>query len=109
MKRVTDVAAIHPDDKKMLIKVICGPYETWPLPWYLRGFESVGYWQEAGEAGRLLDVPVIISDQDQAGKLRPLLEDKFQSEYYGLRPGVVLVLHIREDLWQKYLKHRILP
>jgi uncharacterized protein (TIGR03663 family) len=107
VKRVTDVAAIHPDDKKMLIKVICGPYETWPLPWYLRGFERVGYWQTAGQAGPLLDAPVIISDQDQAGKLQPLLGDKFQSEYFGLRPGVVLVLHIREDLWQEYLKRSL--
>jgi len=109
VKRVTDVAAVHPDNKEMLIKVICGPYETWPLPWYLRSFKRVGYWQEARKAGPLLDAPVIISDLDQAGKLQPLLEDKFQTEHYGLRPGVVLVLHIREDLWQQYLKLKILP
>ena len=35
----------------MLVKVIAGPYEQWPLPWYLRGMTRVGYWS-ARRGGR---------------------------------------------------------
>ena len=34
--------ASHPDGHNMLIKVIAS--DPWPLPWYLRSYERVGYW-----------------------------------------------------------------
>jgi len=104
--RVEELAALHPDGNRMLIKVIAGPYETWPLPWYLRRFARVGYWPEAGEAGGPGEAAVIISDTEQAGRLESLLNESFLSEYYGLRPNVFLVLFIRFDLWDKFLKSR---
>jgi predicted membrane-bound mannosyltransferase len=104
--RVEGLAAVHPDHDKMLIKVIAGPYETWPLPWYLRRFERVGYWQTAAEAGPPGDAAVIISDTAQAEILEPRLEASFQSEFYELRPNVFLVLYVRADLWEKYLSSR---
>jgi hypothetical protein len=90
----------------MLIKVIAGPYETWPLPWYLRRFGRVGYWSEAGEVGGVGEAALIISDTEQAGPLDNLLNGSFISEYYGLRANVFLVLHIRSDLWEIFLKSR---
>jgi len=104
VRRVEELAAIHPDREKMLIKVIAGPYETWPLPWYLRGFGRVGYWQDAAGAGPLEEASVLITDSGQAGHLESLLAPSYQSEYYGLRPNVFLVLHVRTDLWEEYLK-----
>jgi len=106
VQRVEDLAAIHPDRKKMFIKVIAGPYETWPLPWYLRRFGRVGYWTSIDEAGRPGAAAVIITDTEQAGRLESLLNSSFQSEYYELRPNVFLVLHVRGDLWDEYLKSR---
>jgi len=106
IRRVEELRAVHPDHEKMLIKVIAGPYETWPLPWYLRRFGRVGYWQEAASAGPPEDAAVVISDTQQAGSLESLLNRSFQSEYYELRPNVFLVLHIRADLWEEYLKSR---
>jgi uncharacterized protein (TIGR03663 family) len=104
--RIEELAAVHPDRESMLIKVIAGPYETWPLPWYLRRFSRVGYWQEAGEAGPLEEAPVIITDTDQAGRLDSRLFLSYQSEYYELRPNVFLILRVRNDLWEKYLASR---
>jgi len=106
VRRVEELAAIHPDHEKMLIKVIAGPYQTWPLPWYLRRFSRVGYWIDAGLAGAPEEAAVIITDTEQAGRLEPILVQSFQSEYYELRPNVFLVLHIRADLWEEYLKSR---
>jgi uncharacterized protein (TIGR03663 family) len=103
---VEELAAVHPDHEKMLIKVIAGPYETWPLPWYLRRFGRVGYWQDAAAAGPLEIAPVIITDSEQAARLESQLVPSFQSEYYGLRPNALLLLHVRNDLWEEYLKSR---
>lgn len=108
VKRINDLARYHPDQTKMLIKVITHPDEAWPLPWYLRAFSRVGYWQEVDEAGELSNVPLIISSVDTLDKLQHRLQGNFQSEYYGLRPGVLLALHIKKDLWNAFLQHRTL-
>ena len=104
VRRVKDLARVHPDHEKMLIMVVAGPYETWPLPWYLRRFGRVGYWTDAAGAGALEDAPVVITDTEQAGSLESRLLPSFQSEYYELRPNVFLVLHVRNELWEEYLK-----
>lgn len=104
VKRVDEAAALHPDRNRLRIKVVCDPYETWPLPWSLRRFERVGYWTDAASAGTFEDAPIVIASQDIAGKIAPALGDKFQSEFYGLRPDVLLTLYIRNDLWENILK-----
>jgi uncharacterized protein (TIGR03663 family) len=107
VKRIDDLASHHPERKQMLIKVICSPYETWPLPWYLRAFGRVGYWQGVEGSGGFEGVSVIISSQENAEKLERYLGDKYQSAYYELRPGVLLVLYVQKDLWEKFLRERI--
>jgi uncharacterized protein (TIGR03663 family) len=102
-KRIDRLAALHPEGRHMLIKVVCGLHQTWPLPWYLRSFDRVGYWQDWPTAGGFERVPLIIADEDQAENLGPLLQDKYQAEYYGLRPDVLLVLFIDRGFWEKYL------
>ncbi|MDH5706112.1 MAG: TIGR03663 family protein [Candidatus Aminicenantes bacterium] len=108
VQRVEEIARFHPEHKQMLIKVITHPDEAWPLPWYLRSFGKVGYWQEVEEAGPLSDVPLIISSTDKVDRLQLQIRDSYQSEYYGLRPEVLLALHIRKDLWDKFIKERTL-
>jgi predicted membrane-bound mannosyltransferase len=106
IRRVEELAALDPEGKKMLIKVIAGPYETWPLPWSLRSFGRVGYWQRAEEAGDPGTPPLIISSAEEAGPLEPSLKNMYRSEYYALRPEVFLVLYVRNDLWEKFLESR---
>ena len=106
IKRVDDLAAVHPDHKEMLIEVVAGSYETWPLPWYLRGFAKVGYWQDADRAETPSAAAVVISSMDQEEKLQGRLGEGFHSEYYGLRPEVILALHVRNDLWERYITEK---
>jgi predicted membrane-bound mannosyltransferase len=106
VQRVEDIAHFHPQQKDMLIKVITHPDEAWPLPWYLRGFIHVGYWQEVGEAGALEDVPVVICSIDKKDNSLTKLQETHQSEFFGLRPEVLLAVHIRKDLWEKFLDSR---
>jgi uncharacterized protein (TIGR03663 family) len=106
VRRVEDLALLTPEHQNMLIKVIAGPYETWPLPWYLRGFGRVGYWGDAGEAGDIDRPPVIISSAEETAKIDSVLSTAYRSEYYGLRPGVLLALSVRNDLWETFMKGR---
>ena len=50
----------------------------------------VGYWPDAAEAAPLDDGPVVIASQDYAQAVDSALGDRYVSEFYGLRPGVLL-------------------
>ncbi|MFH2043047.1 MAG: hypothetical protein ABIJ35_11070, partial [Acidobacteriota bacterium] len=107
VQRIRDLASLHAQKKQMLIKVVAGPYETWPLPWYLRDFEQIGYWGGLEEAGSLADAAVVITDKKNTEMLPASFLESVQSEYYGLRPEVLLAVHIRKDLWDAFIPTRI--
>ena len=104
IKLIHELTPCHPDHNQMLIKVITNPDETWPLPWYLRSFGQVGYWQEVDAAGELSDVPIIISSLDKSKQIQSFLQNNYLSEHYGLRPEVLLALHIKKDLWENFMQ-----
>ena len=65
-----------------------------PLNWYLRDFERVSYY------GTPIETPngdVIIAGLDDAGEVARRLEGGYSREEFELRPGVRLVLFIREE------------
>ena len=105
-RRVTDVAALHPDRTGMLVKVVAGPYEQWPIPWYLRGMTRVGYWVTAADAGRVDDAPVVIAAQDPAEAIGAALGDRYVQEFYGLRPDVILTVFIERASWDRLIESR---
>jgi hypothetical protein len=74
--RISDLAALHPDRARMLVKVVAGPYEQWPLPWYLRRLPRVGYWPRAGDAGRLDDAAVVVASQENAAAVEAALGER---------------------------------
>ena len=101
--RVAGVSAVHPDRERMLVAVVAGPYEQWPLPWYLRRMERVGYWTNVSDAGPLDRMPFVISSADFAGGVEAALGDRYVSEYYGLRPGALLTVFIERGLWDRFM------
>ncbi len=106
VQRVQDLVPLHEDGRALLVKVVADPYTTWPLPWYVRGFPNVGYWQEAAEAGGFEGVPLVVASPDQMDALAPLLGDRYQVEFYGLRPEVPMALCIESGLWEAFLETR---
>lgn len=104
--RIHDLAAVHPDGTAMLVKVVAGTYEQWPLPWYLRRLEHVGYWNHASDAEPLGGTPVLVASLDQAPALDRALGDAYVTEYYGLRPDVLLALYVERPLWARFLETR---
>jgi uncharacterized protein (TIGR03663 family) len=104
--RVHDLAAQHPDGRDMLVKVVAGSYEQWPFPWYARGLTRVGYWTTAAEAGLLDGVPVIVASQTLAADVEAAVGERYVSEFYGLRPDVLLTVFVEPGLWERFLESR---
>lgn len=68
-----------------LIAVVAA--DAWPLPWYLRQFPRVGYWQPEQNPGAA-DFYITTSLSE---KLPPPVAG-WRPEIFGLRPGVLLIL-----------------
>jgi uncharacterized protein (TIGR03663 family) len=100
--RIRDLAALHPERERMQVTVIAPPDEQWPLPWYLRTMTRVGYWSGATDAPDLT-APVIVSSSGHAETLDAALGDRYVSEFYGLRPEVLLTLYVERGLWDRFL------
>lgn len=106
VKRVDEIAEVHPQGRHMLIRVIASPHDTWPLPWYLRRFENVGYWHQAPGPPAPADAPMIIVSPEMEEATLQRLRDEYQTEYFGLRPSVLLKVYIAKDLWDAFLRTR---
>jgi len=100
--RIRALAAVHPDGDRMLVAVVAPPYEQWPLPWYLRAMPHVGYWTAPGDA-LSLGAPVVVTSLEHTAAMDAALGERYVSEFYGLRPDVLLVLHVERGLWERFL------
>lgn len=88
----------------MQVSVVAPPSEQWPLPWYLRAMPNVGYWAAPGDEA-LLRAPVVVASMANTATLDAVLGERYVSEFYGLRPDVLLTLYIERGLWDRYLAH----
>jgi uncharacterized protein (TIGR03663 family) len=104
--RIRNLSAIHPDGTRMQVSVIAPASEQWPLPWYLRAMPNVGYWTAPGDA-LALQAPVIVSSLEHTPALEKALGDRYVSEYFGLRPELLLAVHIERGLWDRFLAERV--
>jgi uncharacterized protein (TIGR03663 family) len=100
--RIRELAALHREREQMPVTVIAPPDEQWPLPWYLRTMTRVGYWADARDAPDMT-APVIVSSSGHAEMLDAALGDRYVSEFYGLRPEVLLTLYVERGLWDRFL------
>jgi predicted membrane-bound mannosyltransferase len=97
-RRLRTLALARSEGTALRIHVIAPPEETWPLPWYLRGFSRTGYWTAATPDALAGPPPILITSLAIADRLPQRLRAEYEIEYYGLRPDVLLVLHIRHDI-----------
>jgi uncharacterized protein (TIGR03663 family) len=99
-EKIQGLAAVHPDGNKMLIKVMAPGSDYWPLPWYLRAFPNVGWWNE------LPDEPfapvMVVSSKFKAGFDE---NDTHQMPaIFALRPQVFMEVYVEANLWRAYLE-----
>jgi len=100
--RIRELAALHPDGARMQVSVIAAPHEQWPLPWYLRAMPHVGYWAAPGDSVALQAL-VVVAAMEHTAALDASLGDRYVSEFYGLRPEVLLALYVERGLWERFL------
>jgi uncharacterized protein (TIGR03663 family) len=78
------------------LSVVVVSEDYWPLPWYTRDYKGVGYYGKIVPAG---DAQIVIGSETQKPNLNEMLADKFTLVgEYPLRPGVTLLLYVRNDL-----------
>lgn len=97
--QLTRLATVSPDGPRMLIKVVVE--NCWPLPWYLRGFERVGYWEQPPDEP---DADVVLVSYTLQDALAPGLRDEYEVSYYGLRRDEILAVHVRRALWTAFVQ-----
>jgi len=103
VERIESLADIAGDDLK--VQVIQPDRDYWPLPWYLRDLDTVGYWHEVPDA---VDADVVIADpairdEVEANATKPY----FGPESHGLRPAVLRAVYIDRTLWNRFLETRV--
>jgi uncharacterized protein (TIGR03663 family) len=99
--RLTQLAALDPAGDALLIKAVVD--NPWPLPWYLRGFTRVGYWNTPPDD---VSAPVVLVGHANAPDVLPALADTHQAMIHGLRRDEVLTVFIARDLWEAYMRSR---
>ena len=100
--RIEQLAEVSPEGRALLIKAIDPQGDFWPLPWYLRSFRQIGWWEEMPKDPF---APVMIV----SARLRAGLDENkthLMTRYYQLRPDAFFELYVQVDLWKAFLaKH----
>lgn len=87
------LAELRPDHP-LLVKVYVP--NCWPLPWYLRRLERVGYWEDVPPEP---DADVIVVARALEGELPGALRGTYAAPvYYGLRRDETVAVLVRQEL-----------
>ncbi len=65
VQRLKDLARAHPAGLSMPVQIISRE-NLWPLPWYLRGFSRVAWWNGVSEEAPSAPVIVVTPDMEEA-------------------------------------------
>jgi len=74
--------------------------DYWPMPWYLKAFHNIGYWEQRLPEFKLSQLPIVITTPDRE-ELIQTLKPTHTSEYRGRMPGYSWLVFYRNDLWNK--------
>lgn len=101
MQRMEGIARVAPAGYATAVKVVAPDNDYWPMPWYLRRFTHLGWFDQ------LPDDPfspiVLVST-----KLNARLDDKSERKWimagiFSMRPGKFFELYVELELWKKYV------
>jgi uncharacterized protein (TIGR03663 family) len=108
--RLKEVARAHPDGASLPVQIISRE-NLWPLPWYLRGFPNVGWWNGVSDEAKPAPVILLTPDMEPA-LVRRLYEvpPRGERELYvslfekpvELRPRVELRGYVANGLWERF-------
>lgn len=76
--------------------------DYWPLPWYLRQFDQIGYWQSP--APEIIKLPIVFAMPATTAGVAEILKDTHMPLPRGLRTGVPLHVFVRNDVWNQWME-----
>jgi predicted membrane-bound mannosyltransferase len=106
VETVKALSNASPAGRHLHINVIAAEGDYWPLPWYFRSFDQVGWWDKLPEdpfAPVMIVSAHLQIDEKESHPMR---------EVFELRPGargkekgvpVFLKLYVESELWQNYV------
>jgi FAD/FMN-containing dehydrogenase len=65
VERLAELARAHPDGSSLPLQVISRE-NLWPMPFYLRGFSRVSFWNGVSDAAPSAPLVVVTPDQEEA-------------------------------------------
>jgi uncharacterized protein (TIGR03663 family) len=101
LQTVDGLARVSPAGNGTVMEVM-SPDSYWPLPWYLRRYTAVGYWDKipAQPPAPIMIVSTALrANFDEGPKKTHLM-----AGYFELRPKVFFELYVDVDLWAQYVK-----
>ena len=101
--RIEGLAGVDPRGRNLLVKVIAQDGDYWPLPWYLRQFQQIGWWDHLPADPY---APVMVVSANLHAALDSKSTHHLMVGYFQLRPQVFFELYVQLDLWQEWLAHR---
>jgi uncharacterized protein (TIGR03663 family) len=98
--RVRAIGRMAPEGFATVVKII-SPESYWPLPWALREFKNIG-WYDQLPADPF--APIVLTSAKLDAKLDDQSEKRWlMTGYYELRPNVFLELYVERGLWEKFV------
>jgi hypothetical protein len=102
MDRVEGLAGVAPSGHDTVLKVIAPEGEYWPMPWHLRRFRNVGWYDRLPEDPF---APVIIVSSQFNARLDDRSDRQWiMAGYTELRPGIFFELYVELELWKAYVE-----
>jgi hypothetical protein len=109
--RIEQISIASPAGREMTVCVVCPAGDYWPLPWYLRSFKNVGWWNDVNDI--TTPAPVVIASAGLEDRLIAKLYDlsppgkknlyvPLFDTYIELRPAVELRGYVTKDLWDRW-------
>ncbi|MEM9026584.1 MAG: hypothetical protein AAGB06_06580 [Verrucomicrobiota bacterium] len=74
----------------------------WPLPWYLREIETIGYWPQSTEEMRRF--PLVFATSSLVSEVDSLLSETHAKLPRALRSNVPVIMYLRNDLWDEWIQ-----
>lgn len=96
---LTELSSDYPQDTFSPIAVVGSNY--WPLPWYLKNFETIGYWSEPETAMSKYALVFVMPEQNDATSAH--LASTHIALPRSLRAEVPVTLYLRNDLWEQWI------
>ena len=86
--------------------LVVHPETAWPLPWYFRSFERVGYFPNVESLSTIPDVPILIVDESFVEAVDARLTKDYVKTFVNLREDNMLILYMEQSVFDRLVDSR---